>query len=185
MKPGAAVGQLPFMDDEPGVDGFAFERTFEDSVDDLVERDDDVSEVGTQAETQCQIGRGERAGNGNGLVLQIVNRPGLFRDDPRPVAVSHAGPATAKGVTVGQMGVGMDADRGQFEFGVKRAAIERFDVDQFVHESIRTSVDLLVRQGVEHKGVVRIGAVPDVDRDGWFHANAVLYLRPVNPLSAK
>jgi hypothetical protein len=61
------------------------------------------------------------------------------------------------------VGVGVDADSGQFQFAAEGAAIERFDIDQLVAKLERPGGDLVVRQGVKHECVVRIGTVADAN----------------------
>ena len=62
------------------------------------------------------------------------------------------------------MGVGVKADGGQFQFAGEGPAVERFDIDQLVDEAIRPGVDLARGQGVEHEGIVGVGAVADADQ---------------------
>ena len=44
------------------------------------------------------------------------------------------------------------------------ALVERLDVGELVYVAQLAGVDLALGEGVEHEGVVRIGAVGDVDR---------------------
>ena len=57
----------------------------------------------------------------------------------------------------------MDADGGHFQFAAQGPAVERLDVLQLVAETQIAGVELVVGQGVEHEGVVGIGAVADGD----------------------
>lgn len=59
------------------------------------------------------------------------DRASLAGDHHRPIAVAHAGAAGADGVLVGQVGVGVQAERegGEFEFALKGSAVEGFDID--------------------------------------------------------
>ena len=68
------------------------------------------------------------------------------------------------GRTVGQVGEGVDADGRDFELAVQGAAVEGLDVLELVDELEAAGVELVVGQGVEHEGVVGVGAVPDPDR---------------------
>ena len=86
------------------------------------------------------------------------------RHDHRAVAVAHAGAAGAEEIVVGQIGVGVQADGRQLQLAGEGAAVERFDIDQLVAEFVIAGVDLAVGQGVEHEGVVRIGAMADADQ---------------------
>ena len=62
-----------------------------------------------------------------------------------------------------QEGVSVDAQRGEFQLGLERPAVERFDVDQLVGEIVAAGLDLVLGQGVKHEGIVRIGAMADAD----------------------
>src|SRR5262249_39904837 len=55
------------------------------------------------------------------------------------------------------------ADGGHLEFAPERPAVERLDVLQLVAEAQVAGVELVVGQGVEHEGVVGVGAVADGD----------------------
>ena len=72
-------------------------------------------------------------------------------------------PLGKQGVLVEQIGIGVDADGRDFELALEGAAVERLDVLQFVLKDQVAGVDLAVGQGVEHEGVVGIGAMSDVD----------------------
>src|SRR5262249_11354838 len=45
----------------------------------------------------------------------------------------------------------------------ERAAVERLDIDKFVPEEVVARIDLVLREGVEHEGVVGVRAVADAD----------------------
>ena len=63
----------------------------------------------------------------------------------------------------------MKADGAHLVFALEGGLVQRFDVVEFMDEFIRSLRDLPVRQGVEHEGIVRIGAMGDADRSGhWF-----------------
>ena len=62
------------------------------------------------------------------------------------------------------MRVGMDADGGQLQLRGQGPAIERLDVHQLVLEAVLAGGNLLLGQGIEHEGIVRVGAVTDADR---------------------
>ena len=64
---------------------------------------------------------------------------------------------------VGQIGVGVQADGRQFQLAGKGPAVERFDIDQLVLESVAAGIDLAVGQGMKHEGIVRIGTMADAD----------------------
>ena len=58
----------------------------------------------------------------------------------------------------------MQTHRGQFQFRLLRAAVERFDIDQFVLKLVRTGVDPSLCQSKEHEGVIRIRTVPHANK---------------------
>ena len=65
-----AIGQLPFVDDQAGVDRMAAMVAGDDDVENLVERHDDVLKVAaeaqfSQAQPQGEISGRERSGNGD------------------------------------------------------------------------------------------------------------------------
>ena len=57
----------------------------------------------------------------------------------------------------------MDAHGRQVEVALDGPAVERLDIDQFVLEPVSAGRDLVLGQGVEHEGVVGVGAVADAD----------------------
>ena len=57
----------------------------------------------------------------------------------------------------------MQAEGGEFEFALKGSAVEGFDIYQFVLEAIAAGIDFVLGQGIEHEGVVGIGAMPHAD----------------------
>ena len=64
------------------------------------------------------------------------------------------------------MGVGVDADGGDFQFAAERPAVERFDVLEFVDEAQAPRVDFVVSERVEHERIVGIRAVAEADEQG-------------------
>src|SRR5687768_6271536 len=58
----------------------------------------------------------------------------------------------------------MQADCRQFQLACEGAAVERFDVYEFVDELVRTGLDLVVGQRVKHERVVGIRAVADTNQ---------------------
>src|SRR5262249_24594239 len=67
------------------------------------------------------------------------------------------------GIGVGQVGERVDAHGRDLELPLQGAAVEGLDVLELVDEGEPARVEPLLRQGVEHDGVVRVGAVPDPD----------------------
>ena len=100
---------------------------------------------------------------GAAIGLQRLLRP---RHEHGAIAIAHARPAGTEHVAIGQMGVGVQAQGRQFQLAAERPAIERFDIHQFVPELVRSGVDLAAGQGVEHEGIVGVGAMADADLQG-------------------
>ena len=63
----------------------------------------------------------------------------------------------------------MDADRRDLQLSLQGALVERLDVLELVDEPEPARVELVVGQGIEHEGIVGIGAVSDPDRGGFAH----------------
>ena len=124
-----------------------------------------MREIASQAQPQGQVGGGQRAGHGDRRRGQLGQRPRPAGDDHRAVAVAHARPARAEHVAVGQMGVGVQADGRQFQLAAEGPAVERLDIDQLVLEAVAAGVDLALGQGVEHEGVVGVGAMAHADEE--------------------
>ena len=55
--------------------------------------------------------------------------------DHGAILIPHAAPGRQQCVLVEEEAVGMNADRGDFEFAIERAAVERLDVLKFVDET--------------------------------------------------
>jgi hypothetical protein len=96
-----------------------------------------VLEVLAEAQPQRQKGARQRPGHGDDFSLGIVDRHGIPSHDHRPVAVAHAGPTRAQRVFFVQIGVGVDADGGQFKLTAEGAPIQRLNVDQLVGKRVR------------------------------------------------
>jgi hypothetical protein len=58
----------------------------------------------------------------------------------------------------------VQADGGHFKLAFQRPAVQRLDVLELVLEGQAAGVDLVVGQGLEHEGVVGVGAVADADQ---------------------
>jgi len=69
-----------------------------------------------------------------------------------------------QGVAVGEVGVGVERDRGDLQLAGEGAAVQRLDVGQLVHVATVAGVDLALRHRPEHEGVIGIGAVRDADQ---------------------
>ena len=109
-----------------------------DDIEDLVERHDDVLKLAQAPGTAAGSERPwsacpERRSSGRGATRASRGSPG---DDHRAVIVAHARAAGAQDVLIGQIGIGMQAERGQLQFAGKSPAVERFDIDQLVLEPI-------------------------------------------------
>ena len=74
FQPLVGVGQLPFVDDQPGIDAPPFILPGRHGVENPVEGDDHVVEIDAQAEPQGEIGGGSQPGHGNRGAGQLVER---------------------------------------------------------------------------------------------------------------
>ncbi len=61
----------------------------------------------------------------------------LLGDDHWSVAVAHACAAGAEHVEMAQLSVGVEGERGELQLAGEGAAVERFDIDEFVNELVR------------------------------------------------
>jgi hypothetical protein len=161
-------GELPFVDDQPGVKAAPGH-----GVEDLVEGHHLVGKALAQQQAQGQEGRRQRAGHGDADAAQLLDgqRPACHHHGS--VAIAHAAAAGQEGVLIEQQSIGMDADGGHLQFAAQRPAIECLDVLQFMAEIEVAGVQLVVRQRVEHEGVVGVGAVAHGD-DALVHRHTPL-----------
>ena len=106
--------------------------------------------------------------SGPGIAMRLPRMSarviGVARDEARAVAIAHRGAVRQQRVAVGQVGVGVDRDRGDLELTAHRALVQRLDVLQLVDVGEAFGVDLPGGERVEHERVVGIRAVGDVDR---------------------
>ena len=80
-------------------------------------------------------------------------------------------PQEQRSVPPGEIGIGVEADGGQLQLAGKRAAVECLDVDQLVAKRYGRCRSC-PGQGVEHEGVVGIGAMAHADElAAWFTAH--------------
>ena len=115
------------------------------------------------------------------LRLGLVERHRLAGDELGAVLVAHAAPGGEQGVLVGEVGEGVDADGRDFQLAFEGPVVEGLDVLELVDELEVAVVELVVGQGVEHEGVVGVGAVPDPDgpADGGGHGGSGLGRRSI------
>ena len=130
VQPLVLKRELAFVDDQPGV-----EFAGRDRGDDLVERHDFVREIVAEQqlqgrETPSSSCRARRSS----CDVKFVDRHRLAEPRPSGRSVAHAAAAGQQRVLVEQVGVGVDADGGHFQFAAQCPAIERLDVLQFVLE---------------------------------------------------
>ena len=113
---------------------------------------------------QCQECGGQFPWDGNAeRCAFIVVVPGAVFDENRTVFIPHAGTAVAEGIHIVEIGVGVNAYSGQFEFAVKCPAVERFNIDEFMDKLILPGIKFPFGKGVKHEGIVGIGAVSHSD----------------------
>ena len=158
VKPAVAEGELPLVDQEPQVD-----RALDHGILDQVEAGWHRLEVGL-VQPEREVGAGQRARDRDALATH--GRPGHWRagDEARAVPVAERGAVRQQGVAIGDVGVGMDRDRGDLELAAARALVQRLDVLKFVNVGEAFRVNPPVGERPEHEGIVRIRAVGDVNR---------------------
>ena len=113
-----AERELPFVNDQPGVDRLAVVLAGHDGRNDLVERHFDAGKIRAQAQPQRQVRTGQLARHGDRAPRQLVDAHRLRGHDHRPVAVAHAGAAGAQNVFVVQESVGVNADGGELQLAL-------------------------------------------------------------------
>src|SRR6185369_15360919 len=81
---------------------------------DLIKGNRDGNEIGL-IKLEREVRRGEWAGNGDPFSANSLARVRLERDEPRAVFVAHRGTVREQGVTIGEIGVGVNRDCGDLE----------------------------------------------------------------------
>ena len=182
-QPLAAVGELALVDDQAGVD-----LAVGDDVEDPVERHDHRIVDAPHRELELQVGAGQRPGIATRRERQLGRLDRLAGHHHGAVALAHRRAVGQQPVPVGQVGVGVDGQRGDLEPAVRGPAVEGLDVAQDVLETEAAGRDELLGQRVEHERVVGVRAVAQPheairhrrDRSGAPRAPA----RPAGPPSA-
>src|SRR5205823_9533333 len=105
VQAGFFVGELAFMNDEPG-----FVGAREDLRNDLIERDD-LGPNARRKQPQCKIRRGQRARDSDSLLLDLALSEGAGGDDHRPVTVAYASTTGQQCVLVLNVGVRVKRNR--------------------------------------------------------------------------
>ena len=88
--------------------------------------------------------------------------PGLHRflgNHQGAVAIPHAGPAVQQAVSIVQKGIGVKGDGRDLVAAFQCPSIQRLDVLQDVTELEPAAVDAILRQRIEHEGIVRVRTV--------------------------
>ncbi len=128
MEAALAVRQLALVNDQPGVHAVLGHR-----VQDLVERNRDFFEVGLE-ELQRQISAGHASWNRDFFSLDFFRRHGPHAGQDGAVAIADAGSAGHQDVLVGDIGIGVIRNGGQFVGAFQRLTIQGFDVFEDVPE---------------------------------------------------
>ena len=150
-------GQLAFVDEEPEID-----VAVGDAVLDLVERGGDRLEV-RLVELEGEVCAGEWPGDRDALALHVCACGGGAAHEARSVAIAHGCTVREEGVSVAEVGVGVNGDRRDLELSAHGALVQRLDVLELVDVLEPFGIDQPVRERVEHERVVGVGAVGDVD----------------------
>ena len=116
-----------------------------------------------EIEAKREIGRRQKARNGDFHIFERLGRHRLARDDDGAIILPEARPVRQNGVAIRQMAIRMKADGAHLVFALESGLVQCFDVVEFVDEFVFSLRDLPVRQGVEHEGVVRIGAMGEAN----------------------
>ena len=83
----------------------------------------------------------------------------LPADDHRAVSITHAAAATGQGVSLGDIWICMNRNRGDFQLTFA-AKVQRLDVLEDVLESIRAGRDFVLCQRVKHERIIGSGEWP-------------------------
>ena len=124
---------------------------------------------------EAQLKRQERGGqlsrDRDVFATQLFDRHRLAGDDHRAVLVTHAAAATRQRVFFRDVRVGVDADGGDLQLTLHRALVQRLDVLKDVFEPPVSGRDerRILRQGVKHEGVVRVGRMAEAQQRGRAH----------------
>ncbi len=150
------IRQLPLVDEQPRLC-----LAIEDGLLDLVERDNDVLEVGL-VQPQREIRGCQRPRNRDAAALDGRRAAGL-RDDDRAVVVAHACAMGQERVLVREMRVGVKRHGGDFVRAVERGPIQGLDIGEHLLDDQTTGLDRPARETEKHERVVGVGAVGDGD----------------------
>ena len=158
VKAARAVGELALVDDKP-----CLKVAGQDRRDDLIEGNGDGLKLRIE-DFERQVGRGERAGDGDLDAAQLLGCQRLAGDDHGSVAFAHAAAAAHQRVVLLQVGVGVEADGGYVEEGlILGSQVEGLDVAQSVGEFVAGDANLVGGQSIEHESVIGVGTVCDGD----------------------
>ena len=134
-----------------------------DFVENLVERHFAETEV-AEVEPQDEKCGGHPAGHGDLERLQLLPRELVTSDHDGAVARTHARPVRQHRVSVLDIRVRVQRDRGRLEPAVDRPFVQRLDVAQDMLELEPACVDLIRGERPEHERVVGIGTVSEPDQ---------------------
>src|SRR6185437_10319638 len=129
----------------------------------LIKRHDVVLEI-TQVEAERQKRAGHRTRDRDALPSQPLVANLLTRDDHWAIVVAHTRAVGQYGVLVGDIGVGMDRNGGDFQTPFERPLIQRLDITQDMLEPQTFSIDMALRQTIEHERIIRVRAVAQTNR---------------------
>ena len=132
------------MDDEAG-----FELARDDGGDDLVEGEGDCLDLGAE-ELEREKGGGERSGDGDARLLQVVERELARGDDHGAISLSDRAAAGHQCVGLLHVGISVEADGGDIVEGI-------------VGELEAGNAHLVGGEAVEHEGIVGVRAVGYLD----------------------
>ena len=132
---------------------------------DFIKGRGDWNEIGL-VQSQGEIGARQRTGDSDVPSANIVARHGPAGNQARPVLIAHRGSVRQQSVGIGQIGVGVNRDRGDFELTAQRALVERFYILELVDVMEPVGLDFALGESIKHECVVGVGAVRDVNGAG-------------------
>ena len=98
------------------------------------------------------------------LSRDLVRAHRLARDQDRPVALAHRRTRIHHPVSLVHERVGGGGNGRDFQLGGARPAVQRLDVLQHVRDLDARNRHLARGEGIEHEGIVGVGAMADPDQ---------------------
>ena len=95
-------------------------------------------------------------------------------NEHRPISVAHARAARKERVSIADVSVSVDRNRGDVQFAAHGALVECLNVFELVLKTIPAQIDFVLRHRVKHEGVVWIGRMSERENGAGFgHARTL------------